>query len=369
MSRQYDEKLVKAIKDKQYTEMRRDVEIIVKPIPDCDDKGAVDPRLLKSSKKMALLMKFMPKSMMKMDASPKSVQRLRKIFNNVDSTPIVTKGFTRDNRTVKAADGFDIPVSIFKSDVTMPNAPILYFIHGGGFFAGSTDVVADALQLFVTTTNMIAVGVDYRLAPENPYPTGHEDCYTVLKWIAKEAESFGGDAKNIFVGGDSAGGNLTLYCSNRSLEDQLNLVRGQLLFYPTVNMGGIKDKYTEFTMDDIAIYPPHDKYIRPGFQMFSSATTSLTDLLGDKADPMTKYLTPYMDVSKDSPVTFISSGEHDFLTIESLAYAKKLNDLGVETTFTHYNGLGHAYLDHIGNYPQAEDCVADIGEFMRKNRV
>ena len=69
MSRQYDEKLVKAIKDKQYTEMRRDVEIIVKPIPDCDDKGAVDPRLLKSSKKMALLMKFMPKSMMKMDAS------------------------------------------------------------------------------------------------------------------------------------------------------------------------------------------------------------------------------------------------------------------------------------------------------------
>ena len=369
MSRKYDESLVKEIKKKQYQEVRRGVEITVKPIPDFEGKGAMDPRLLKSTKKMTMMMKFMPKNLMKMDGSPKSIQRLRKIFNSVDSTEIVTDHFTRENRTVKAEDGFDIPISIFKSDTPMENAPILYFIHGGGFFAGSTDVVAEALKLFVTTTNMIAVGVDYRLAPENPYPIGHNDCYSVLKWIGENAETFGGNANNIFVGGDSAGGNLTLYCSNRSLEDDLNLVRGQLLFYPTVNMGGVKDERTEFTMADIDIYPEHDKYIRPGIEMFSSATTSLSDILGGDIDVMTKYLTPYMDVSKESPVTFISSGEHDFLTIESLAYAKKLNDLGVDTTFTYYCGLGHAYLDHIGNYPQAEDCVYDIGDFIAKNRV
>ncbi|WP_099224415.1 alpha/beta hydrolase [Listeria costaricensis] len=368
MSRKYEQQLVTAIKEKAYHTTRRGVDIIVKPIPDFDEKGAMDPRLLKSSKKMSLMMKFMPKSLMKMDSSPKSIQRLRKIFNHVDSTEIISSGFKRDNRTVKADDGYEIPISIFKSDTPLENAPILYFIHGGGFFAGSTDVVAEALKLFVTTTNMIAVGVDYRLAPENPYPAGHNDCYTVLKWLGDNAEAIGGDARNIFVGGDSAGGNLTLYCSNRSLEDGLNLVRGQLLFYPTVNMGGVKDADTAFSITDIDIYPKHEKYIKPGIEMFSQATNSLSDLLGT-TEVMTKYLTPYMDVSKDSPVTFISSGEHDFLTIESLAYAKKLNQLGVETTFTYYCGLGHAYLDHIGNYPQAEDCVADIGEFIKKNRV
>lgn len=369
MSRKYEKSLVKAIEEKQYKENRRGVEIIVKPIPDFEGKGAMDPRLLKSTKKMNLMMKFMPKNLMKMDGSPKSIERLRKIFNNVDSTEIITDNFTRERTTVKAEDGYDIPISIFKSDTPMENAPILYFIHGGGFFAGSTDVVAEALKLFVTTTNMIAVGVDYRLAPENPYPTGHKDCYSVLKWIGENAESFGGDSKNIFVGGDSAGGNLTLYCSNRSIEDNLELVRGQLLFYPTVNMGGVKDENTEFTIADIDIYPDHEKYIKPGIEMFSQATSSLGDILGSDAEIMTKYLTPYMDVSKKSPVTFISSGEHDFLTIESLAYAKKLKDLGVDTTFTYYCGLGHAYLDHIGNYPQAEDCVNDIGDFIRKNRV
>ncbi|MBO0475706.1 alpha/beta hydrolase [Vagococcus sp. DIV0080] len=368
MSRKYDESLVKTIKDKEYQTTKRGVEITVKPIPDFEGKGAMDPRLLKSTKKMNLMMKFMPKNLMKMDGSPKSIQRLRKIFNSVDSTEFIHDHFTRDNRVVKATDGYDIPISIFKSDTPLENAPILYFIHGGGFFAGSTDVVAEALKLFVTTTNMIAVGVDYRLAPENPYPIGHNDCYTVLKWIGENAASFGGDPKNIFVGGDSAGGNLTLYCSNKNIEDGLDLVRGQLLFYPTVNMGGVKDADTEFTIDDIDMYPEHEKYIRPGIEMFSQSTASLSDIIGTN-DVMNKYLTPYMDVSEKSPVTFISSGEHDFLTIESLAYAKKLNKLGVDTTFTYYCGLGHAYLDHVGNYPQAEDCVADIGEFIRKNRV
>ena len=368
MTQQYDKKLVTIIREKQYQEIKRGVEITVKPIPDFEGKGAMDPRLLKSSKKMAMMMKFMPKNLMKMDASPKSVKRLRKIFNNVDSTEMVTDGFTRENRQVKAEDGFEIPISIFKSDSPMPNSPILYFIHGGGFFAGSTEVVAEALKLFVSQTNMIAVSVDYRLAPENPFPIGHNDCYSVLKWLGENAESIGGDPNNIFVGGDSAGGNLTLYCSNRSIEDNLNLVRGQLLFYPTVNMGNVEDDNTKFTIDDIDMYPDHEKYIRPGIEMFSQATSSLSDMLGT-TEIMTKYLTPYMEVSEKSPVTFISSGEHDFLTIESLAYAKKLKDLGVDTTFTYYCGLGHAYLDHVGNYPQAEDCVLDIGEFIRKNRV
>ncbi len=313
-------------------------------------------------------MKVMPKSLLKIDSSPASIKRMRKMFNSVDSTEITTSGFTRKNQTVKAEDGYDIPISIFKSDKSLPNAPILYFIHGGGFFAGSTEVIAEAMKLFVTTTNMIAVSVDYRLAPEHAFPIGHNDCYSVLKWIGEHAEEFGGDPRNIFVGGDSAGGNLTLYCSNRAIEDDLNLVRGQLLFYPTVNMGNIQDEATKFTIDDINMSKEHEKYIRPGIEMLSQATSGLFDILGT-SDVKNKYLTPYMDVSPKSPVTFISSGEHDFLTIESLAYAKKLTKLGIDTTFTCYCGLGHAYLDHVGNYPQAEDCVSDIGEFIRKNKA
>ncbi|MBM7689158.1 alpha/beta hydrolase [Enterococcus ureilyticus] len=368
MAREYDIKLVEAIRNKQYTETRRDVTVMVKPIPDCAIDGAMDPRVYKGAKKMSLLMKFIPKSMLKMDASPKSIKRLRKMFNSVDSTPMVEEDIKEMTFTIKAEDGFDIPMTRFQSEKPMAHSPVLYFIHGGGFFAGSTDVVREALRLFVSQTNMIAVSIDYRLAPENPFPIGHKDCYTGLRWLADHVEEWGADKRSIFVAGDSAGGNLTAYCSNRNIEENRDDVCGQILLYPTLNMGGIKDEYTEFDIDhDVAIYAKQASVIRPGIEIFSEMTTSLSDILGTK-DTLNKYLTPYMSVSEKMPTTMISSGEHDFLTFESLAYAKKLVDLGVDTTFTLYKGMGHAYIDHVGNYPQAEDCMQDISEFIKKNR-
>lgn len=368
MTQKYDPQLVKKIQEKQYKEIKRGVEVIVKPIPDSDIKGAMDPRLHRSMKKVHFLMKWIPKSLMKIDMGPKTIQRLRKMFNSVDSTSMVNETIEEVHQTVQASDGYAIPITIFKSQKTIPNAPILYFIHGGGFLAGRTEVVAEALRLFVANTGMIAVGVDYRLAPENPYPVGHTDCFTVLKWLGLNAKLFGGDSQNIFVGGDSAGGNLTLYCSNQDIEEGTNLIRGQILLYPTVNMGGIKDKYTTFTMDDIDMYEKHEALIRPSIEMFSQAQEMFEKILGTN-DIMNKDLTPYVEVSEKSPVTMISSGEHDFLTIESLAYAKKLKDHGVDVTFTYYCGLGHAYIDNIGNYPQAEDCMIDIANFIRRNKV
>lgn len=367
MSRKYDEQLVQMIKDKQYLTSKRGVKVIVKPIPDLAIKGAMDPRLYQSIKKMNLLVKFIPKSFLKVDMSLKSIHRLRKFFNRVSSRQMVREPIEQIKKSVGSEDGYEIPITIFKSSKTMENAPILYFIHGGGFFAGSTEVVSEALKLFVAKSGMIAVGVDYRLAPENPYPIGHQDCYRVLQWLGKHAFEFGGDNKNIFVGGDSAGGNLTLYCSNREIEEGGHLVKGQILLYPTVNMGGIQDEATCFSIDEIDIYEKQASIIKPGIEKFGEAINLLKKLLG-APDVMNKDLTPYMEVNPDSPVTLMSAGEHDFLTIESLAYAKKLQEVGVDVTFTYYCGLGHAYLDHVGNYPQAEDCVDDMVSFIQKNR-
>lgn len=67
------------------------------------------------------------------------------------------------------------------------------------------------------------------------------------------------------------------------------------------------------------------------------------------------------------PPTFIAVGQHDFLYIECLAYAKKLHDAGVDTKVVVYNGMGHAYGDNIGVYPQSEDCAIEMGKFIMKN--
>ncbi len=134
MSKKYSDTLVNVIREKQYNDQRIGVDVIIKPIPDCDIKGAMDPRLYDNSKMLVRMMRFMPKKMMEINV--KNIEKLRKPFNNVDSTNFV-KDTTRENVLVEAKDGYKIPVTIFKGSKTLENATILYYIHGGGFFAGT----------------------------------------------------------------------------------------------------------------------------------------------------------------------------------------------------------------------------------------
>lgn len=73
-------------------------------------------------------------------------------------------------------------------------------------------------------------------------------------------------------------------------------------------------------------------------------------------------------MAREYDIKLVEAIKNKQYTDESLAYARKLVDLGVDTTFTLYKGMGHAYIDHVGNYPQAEDCMRDISEFIKKNR-
>lgn len=367
MERKYPNSLLQQIVARQEIQSINGIDVLVKKIPDCDIAGAMDPRLYKDTKKMALIMKLLPKSMRSMDfSSPKSLKKLRNMFNGVKSIPVVQEKITITTHHVTAPDGYQIPIRKYHSPARKKNVPILYFIHGGGFFGGSPDVVEEAIKLIVANTDILAYSIDYRLAPEHLYPTGHEDCYAGLKWIYAHALEHGADPQNIFVAGDSAGGNLTQYCTNKDLDNGLHMVKGQLLLYPTVNMGGVQDEYAKWTKDKYEIYSKHQMPINMTLDLFGGATDGLGQLLGTK-EIRNKYLTPYLEVNPDMPPTFVTVGEHDFLKVETLAYARKLVKAGVKTTTVLYKGFGHAYIDNIGVYPQSEDCAIEMGNFILKH--
>lgn len=365
MSRKYSKELLDKIVERQELVNIKGANVLVKKLPDSDEIGAMDPRLYNDMKKQLTMMKFMPKSMMKMDTSPKSIEKLRNMFGEVKSVPIVEKKIDIITEHVEAKDGYKIPVRIYKSETMKENAPILYFIHGGGFFGGSPDVVEELVKLIVEKTDILAFSVDYRLAPENPYPTGHEDCYSVLTWIYNKADSLGADKKNIFVAGDSAGGNLTQYCTTRDIEANLGMVKGQLLLYPTVNMANVEDEFFKWSKDEYEMCPKHRKGLEMMLDMFSELSGGLESILGT-SDVKNDYLTPYIRDAKGLPPTFITVGEHDFLKVECLAYASKLTKAGVDTTTVLYKGFGHAYGDNVGVYPQSEDCAIEMGNFILK---
>lgn len=365
MSRKYSQELLDKIIERQEIVNVKGANVLIKKLPDNDEIGAMDSRLYKDMKKQLTIMKFMPKSMRKMDVSQKSIKKLRNMFGEVKSIPIVEKKIDIRTEYVEASDGYKIPVRIYKSETMKENASILYFIHGGGFFGGSPDVVEELVKLIVENTDILAFSVDYRLAPENPYPTGHEDCYSVLKWIYANAERLGANKKNIFVAGDSAGGNLTQYCTTRNLEANLGMIKGQLLLYPTVNMANIEDEFFKWSKDEYEMAPKYRKGLEMMLDMFNGLSGGLENILGTD-DVKNIYLTPYIGDGKGLPPTFITVGEHDFLKVECLAYASKLTRAGVDTTTILYKGFGHAYGDNIGVYPQSEDCAIEMGNFILK---
>lgn len=369
MDKKYSDALLKKIQEKQYVTQINGIDVIMKPIPDCDEEGMMDPRLYQDNKKMALMMRIMPKCLLKMDTSEKGIENLRKMFNEVKSLAVTSEHIEIIDQCIKGKDMNEIPLRIYRPSKRYEKLPVLYYIHGGGFFGGHMGVVEQLVKMIVEKFDLIAVSINYRLAPENPYPKGHEDCYEGLKWIYEHISEFGGDKEKIFVAGDSAGGNLTQYCTTRDLEDKNYHIKGQLLLYPTVNMGGIDDEYVHWSLDKYHLHPKHKKVVTTMLQMMggdNGMTSMLGDILGTK-DIMNPYLTPYRMDLKGMPPTFVTVGEHDFLYIECLAYARKLCLAGVNTKTVVYKGMGHAYGDNIGVYPQSEDCAIEMGNFIMEH--
>lgn len=363
MERKYSHELLEKLSQRQVVKQINGIEVLVKRLPDSDELGEMDARLHKDMKAQLAIMKLMPKGLIKMDASPKSIATLRKMFNATKSIPVVTADLDIKNTTIKAADGADIPIRIYRSKEQKQNSPVLLYFHGGGFFGGSVEVVDEAMKLICSNEKIPIVSVNYRLAPENPYPTGHEDCYSALKWLYSNAESIGAAKEKIVVSGDSAGGNLTLYCSMKDRESGAGMVRAQMLLYPTVNMGGIEDDLVKWGLDKYDIAKKHKSAIETTLITFGSSTANLGEILGVK-DVKNPYLTPYMADLTNMPPTLVTVGEHDFLRVECLAFAVKLSKAGVKTKTILYNGFGHAYIDNIGVYPQSEDCAIEMGKYI-----
>ncbi len=181
MERKYNEVLVRNLKEKIVMEEWKGTKVIYKRLPDSNEEGAMDPRLYEDSKKMMRMLKFIPKGMIKMDTSEKGLASLRETFNGIKSIPIVESGVDTKEYKVIVKDGTELSLYRYTTEKTDENSPVLYYMHGGGFFAGHHGVVEQSLKLMCQKFDFNIFSVDYRLAPENPYPIGHNDCYDVLK--------------------------------------------------------------------------------------------------------------------------------------------------------------------------------------------
>ncbi|MEG2328714.1 alpha/beta hydrolase [Anaerorhabdus sp.] len=363
--RKYSKNLLTIMNETSYVDFVDGNMVVVKPIPDNKYIEKIQKRLSGELKAQDIMINLAVEFFMHLNISEKTIDEIRKGFNEVKSMQIASQAIEVEEIFIKGIDMNDIPMKIYYPPVNNKKLPVYYFIHGGAFFAGSPNVVEQFVKLVVEKANVIAFSIDYRLAPEFPYPKGHEDCYSGLKWIYNHVDEYGGDKQKIFVSGDSAGGNLAQYCTTKSLEDQLIPLKGQMLFYPTVNLAEIDDSHIIWEVDNYSVDDKvHEKDIKSSLYSFKKGINEFMIKALD-CNPNQIYLSPYLMERKDLPPTLLAVGEYDFLRIECLAYAAKLHELGIETKTLFYKGMTHGFIDSVGNYPQGEDLAIEVANFIK----
>ena len=370
MPRRYDVSLLEQMNRHAREEVYEGVKVLVKPIPEGGAPGEMDPRLYKSMRMMPLLVHFMPRQ--KENASVmEKVAPLRKMFADYKGDQVVTEGVSTRPVTVKSADGYDVPVRIYKRDNAGENLPIFVYYHGGGFFGGSPDIVEQMCKLLVQKLDCVALNVDYRLCPESHYPHPVEDCWAATRWAYEHAAELGANPDKLAVGGDSAGGNLAAVITLKDRDEGTHMVKLQVLLYPAVNLAG---KHTAFyhgtKPEKYRVGKRHARVLNTVLKMMGGMMNDLS-LFDDvylqgnlPADHV--YASPLLDDFHDLPATLLMFGEHDMLVFEDFAYAQTAARAGVALKTVVYEGLSHGFADQIGVQPQAEDVMQEIANEMRK---
>ncbi len=207
---------------------------------------------------------------------------------------------------------------------------LLLYFHGGGWVLGNLDQTEHTCRLLGTETGRIVVSVDYGLAPENKFPSGLEDCYGALTWIAENADKIGATRERMAIGGDSAGGNLAAAVSLLAKDRGGPAIANQILIYPVTD---ISDHIFVDYLDELS--PALTK---------ADMTWFIRHYIQGKEDFRNQYASPLIrsDLSGLPPALLITA-EYDILTKQCNEYAKRLGDAGVRVNLAHYAGMVHGF--------------------------
>jgi acetyl esterase len=246
----------------------------------------------------------------------------------------------------------DIPARIYRPDRDGP-VPTMAFFHGGGFVIGDIETHDDQARLLCRDVGMVVVSIDYRLAPEHPFPAGFEDCLAATKWVGDNVGSLGGDPDRIVVGGDSAGGNFAATVALATRESGPRLA-AQFLIYPGV----------DFVED--ADYPSRQENAEGYFLTAEDIVWFGEQYVPAGTDPTDPRLSPIRAADlAGAPPAVIGTAEFDPLRDEGEAYGKALANAGVEVRLQRYDGMIHGFYGLGVHSPGAAAAVTDMNAALR----
>ncbi|WP_049933640.1 alpha/beta hydrolase [Halarchaeum acidiphilum] len=274
--------------------------------------------------------------------------------------PVAAVGAVTEQVVLGPARG--IPIRIYEPASDGPH-PVVVFFHGGGFVVGDPGTHDASCRLLTNAADVAVVSVDYRLAPEHPFPAAVEDAYAATEWVAAHGDDLGADldTDRLAVAGDSAGGNLAAVVALAARERDGPDIAQQTLVYPV----------TDFREGEA--YASYDENGEGYFLSAADMTYFRDHYLDSWVHPSDPYCSPLAASSHADlpPATVVTCG-FDPLRDEGVAYADALDAAGTPVTHRHYDDLIHGVinmvappLDVAGGREVIDDVAADLDASLR----
>lgn len=257
--------------------------------------------------------------------------------------------------------GSPVPIRIYH-----PNAesccgippPLLIYFHGGGYVLGSLDGWDGLCCNFARYSGFIVVSVDYRLAPENKFPAGLEDCYSAVEWAALYGASIGGDPSRIAVAGDSAGGNLAAAVCLMAKDRCGPKIGFQVLLYPPSNArANTVSRQTQKDGQEYLLTTEMMKWFTAQY-------------LASPEDKHSSYYAPCKAESLAGlPSALVVTAEFDPLRDGGKAYANRLAQSGVDVEYICYEGTIHGFMNSYRNIDKGREAIAVVSDRLRRSCI
>lgn len=255
-----------------------------------------------------------------------------------------------EDRSIPGPDG-DIALRLY-ADSDDSDLPIVAFFHGGGWVLSSIDGHDSLARRLAARTGALVVSVEYRLAPDHPFPAPHDDCWAATTWLANHGASLGGNPSRLSVAGDSAGANLAAGVALRARDEGLPLTY-QLLIYPCID-----DRQSRSSMVDNA----------------SGYFLSASDMawFWDHYVPAEHRDNPYAVPARATELgglapAHVQTAEYDPLRDEGEEWAARLNAAGVPCTMTRFDGAVHGFIARWEQMAGALIAHEEFGDIVRPN--
>ncbi|SRR5579875_113411 len=305
---------------------------------------ALDPQVKAILDQMASLPRFEELSVA--DARKQTIERAA--AGRLPTLPVASVV----NRTVPGPGG-DLPVRIYTPNGSGP-FPLMVFFHGSGFVVCNLDTHDGTCRNLCSAAGCVVVSVDYRLAPENKFPAGVDDCYQATKWAAAHAWELNANSARIVVAGDSAGGNLAAVVALMVRDQGGPALRGQLMIYP------VTDYYK----------PGHPSYVdnAEGYGLTAAGMRWFWGhYLNDEAEADNPYVSPLRAANlRGLPPALIITAEYDVLRDEGERYGQRLAEAGVPTRVTRYDGMHHGFFQMYGLVDKAKQALEEVAAWLKE---